>query len=376
MQQVGNGVGSNFRSRSASYVQQYLVGLQYGITNNDQVEVNYVGNHGTHMMSGSLNRSQLDPKYLAMGQTALNTLVPNPYYGAISPTVSSCNLGNATIVQSQLLQPYSQFCNVTENDAPVGFSIYNALQVSYNHRFSKGLTALVSYTYSKFLDNVEGNNSWSYTGNQGPANNYNLAAEKSVDGSDIPHSLVANYIYQLPIGRGKAIGGGMSRLADAVVGGWEVSQIVTFKQGIPISVNGNDIASYGGNPRPDVIGNVHVAHPSIHEWFNTAAFAYAKYGTFGTAPRFFSDLRGPNYQNWDTSLAKNWYLKDAMRIQFRAELYNTFNHPQFYAPAGGGEAYTGCDPNASNANPCASSLGQITNTFPNRTVQFAGKFYW
>jgi hypothetical protein len=377
LQQVGNGLSSNFRSRSASYVQQYLFGFQYGITNNDEVEVHYVGNHGTHMMAGTLNRSQLDPKYLPMGQAALNTLVPNPYYGAIDPTVSSCNLGNPTIVQSQLLQPYSQFCGVTENDAPAGFSIYNALQVSYNHRISKGLTALVSYTYSKFLDNVEGNNSWSYTGNQGPANNYNLAAEKSVDGSDIPHSLVANYVYQLPIGRGKAVGGGMNRLANAVVGGWEVSQIATFKQGIPLSISGNDIASYGGNPRPDVIGNTHVAHPSIHEWFNTAAFSYAQYGTFGTAPRFFSNLRGPGYQNWDTSLMKNWHFTESMRLQFRAELYNTFNHPQFYAPAGGGESYTGCDPNASsNTNPCASSLGQITNTFPNRTVQFAGKFYW
>jgi len=63
----------------------------------------------------------------------------------------------------------------------VGQSLYTSLQVTYNHRVSKGLTALVSYTYSKFLDNVEGNNSWSYAGNTGPANNYNLALKRSVD---------------------------------------------------------------------------------------------------------------------------------------------------------------------------------------------------
>ena len=125
------------------------------------------------------------------------------------------------IVRSHLLSPYPQYCNVTENDPPAGFSNYNALQVSYNHRLSKGLTALVSYTYSKFLDNVEGNNSWSYSSNPGPANNYNLAAEKSVDGSDTPHSLVANYVYTLPIGRGKTVGKNMNRLEDAVIGGWE-----------------------------------------------------------------------------------------------------------------------------------------------------------
>jgi Carboxypeptidase regulatory-like domain len=374
LQQVGNGVTSNFKQRKSSYVQQYLLGWQYGFTPNDRLDVNYVGNHGLHIITSNLNRSQLNPTYLPLGQSALNSLVPNPFYGHIAAGTSSCGLDQPTVVQSQLLSPYSQYCSVSENDAPVGFSNYNALQVSYNHRFSQGLTALVSYTYSKFLDNVEGNNQWSYSGNPGPANNYNLAAEKSVDGSDIPHALVASYVYQLPVGRGKAFGSNFNRLTDAVIGGWEVSQIASFKQGIPISVGGSDIASYGGTPRPDVVGNVHVANPNIHEWFNTGAFAYAPYGTFGTAPRFFSYLRGPGYQNWDTSIMKNWGLGESRRLQFRAEMFNTFNHPQFYAPQNGGETYTGCDPNAESS--CNSSLGQITNAFPSRTVQFAGKFYW
>jgi len=374
LQQVGNSVSSNFRQRSSSYVQQYLLGWQWAIAPNDVLDVNYVGNRGTHLITSSLNRSQLNPTYLPLGQSTLNALVPNPFYGAIAAGTSSCALDQPTIVQSQLLQPFPQFCGVAEADAPVGFSNYNALQVNFNHRFSKGLTALVSYTYSKFLDNVEGNNSWSYSGNAGPANNYDLAAEKSVDGSDTTHSLVANYIYELPIGRGRAVGANMNRLENAVFGGWEVSQIATFKSGIPLSISGADIASYGGNPRPDVVGDVHVAHPNIHEWFNTGAFAYAPYGTFGTAPRFFSYLRGPNYQNWDTSLMKNWQFTESMRLQFRAELFNTFNHPQFYAPENGGAAYTGCDPNAQAS--CQSGLGQITNAFPSRTVQFAGKFYW
>ncbi len=372
LQQVGNNVSSNFRSRGTSYVQQYLLGLQWAITPNDELEANYVGNHGSHIMTASIDRSQLNPAYLlSVGQSKLNALVPNPFYGAIAAGTSSCGLDQPTVVQSQFLQPYPQYCDVKEADAPVGFSIYNALQVNYNHRFSKGLTALVSYTYSKFLDNVEGNNNWSYAGNVAPANNYNLAAEKSVDGSDTPHSLVANYIYQLPIGRGKAFGSQMNRLEDAVVGGWGISQIATFKDGLPLSVSGSDIASYGGTPRPDVIANVHVANPTIHEWFNTGAFAFAPYGTFGTAPRYFSNLRGPHYLNWDTAILKNWQVKESMRLQFRAELFNTFNHPQFYTP---NTSYTGCDPNADQG--CSSSLGQITSAFPARTVQFAGKFYW
>ena len=276
---------SNFRQRGSSYVEQYLAGVQWSITPNDLLDVNYVGNHGTRMITSSYNQSQVNPQYLPMGTAALNALVPNPFYGAIAAGTSSCGLDQPKVVQSQLLQPFPQYCNVANSDAPVGFSLYSALQANYNHRFSKGLTALVSYTYSKFLDNVEGNNNWSYAGNVSPANNYNLAAEKSVDGSDTPQSLVANYVYQLPIGRGRAVGSHMNRLADAFAGGWEVSQIATFKSGLPLSISGSDISSYGGNPRPDVIGPVHIANQSIHEWFNTGAFAFAPYGTFrnGTA---------------------------------------------------------------------------------------------
>ena len=370
-QQVGFPVTSIFRQRPSSYVQQWLLGVQYGFTSNDQIDVNYVGNRGTRMITANINRQQLNPSYLSLGADALTGSVANPFYGSIAS--SSCGLNNATVPQSQLLSPYSQYCGISENDAPIGFSDYNALQVAFNHRFSRGLTAMVSYTYSKFLDNVEGNNAWSYAGNSGPANTYNMAAEKSVDGGDIPQALVANYVYQLPVGRGKTFGSGMGRIADAVVGGWEISQIATFKQGIPIAIGGSGWSSFGGNPRPDVTADVHVHNPTIKEWFNTGAFKFASYGDFGNAPRYFSDLRGPRFQNWDTSIDKNWELKDRMRVQFRAELFNTFNHPNFFSPSG--TTYSGCDPNADPAH-CSSNLGQITSSFESRQIQLAGKFYW
>ncbi len=379
LQQVGNYNGTAWINRKSPYVQQYLVGFQWGITQNDLLDVNFVGNHGTHMIGngggGGIWEGQLDPKYLSLGQAALAEQVPNPFYPLV-PAGSYCGLNNPTITRSQSLQPFPQYCGIAQLDDPLGFDIYNALQAQYSHRVTQGLTATVSYTYSKFLDNVEGNQSWAYTGNGSPANTYNLAAEKSVDGSDTPHSLVANYVYQIPVGHGRAYGNHLNKAVNAVVGGWEVSQIASFHSGLPLSISGANIASYGGNPRPDVTGNVHVANPSIREWFNTAAFSFAPYGTFGTAPRYFSYLRGPHYQNWDTNLSKNWQFTETMRLQFRAELYNTFNHPQFYTPNTG---YGGCDPNSDAAiatGSCPSSFGQITNTFPSRSVQFAGKFYW
>jgi hypothetical protein len=373
LQDVGYNVASNLKVRSSSYVQQYMFGLQYAITPNDSIDVAYLGNRGTHMLGANLNLSQLQPSYLALGTQVLNNLVPNPYYGHIASGASSCGLDKPTIAYAHLLEPFSQYCGVTENEPTLGFSLYNALEVNYNHRFNNGLNIIGSYTFSKFIDNVSGpaTTNYAYIGNSSPANNYNLAAEKSVDGNDIPQSLVISYIYDLPIGKGKLLGPHLNRVTDAAIGGWEVSGISTFKDGFPLSVNGSNITSYGGTPRPDVVGNVHVAHPNIKEWFNTGAFAYAPYGTFGTAPRYFSTLRAPGYQNWDLSLMKNWHLPREMRLQFRAEMYNAFNHPQFYAP---NEAYAGCDPNASAA--CNSSFGQISFSFPGRDVQFAGKFYW
>jgi hypothetical protein len=371
MEDVGYGTGAYFRSRHSSYIEQYMAGLQYAFRDSDVLDITYVGLTGKHQLTGGFNESQLDPKYLSLGTTALNNAVTNPYFGYIAPGQSGCGMDGATISQSHLLEPYTQYCGVTQNDAPIGFSNYNALEVNFKHRFSQGLNVLASYTFSKFLDNVEGTDSWSYSSNQGPANNYNMAAEKSVDSGDIPQSLVINYIYDLPVGRGKTIGAGLNRATDAILGGWEVSGISTFKQGIPLGFSGNNINSYGGNPRPNVNGSPKASSPSIKEWFNTAAFSYAPYGTFGTAPRNFSNLRGPNYQNWDLAIMKNWSLPKATRLQFRAEMFNAFNHPNFYTP---NTNYGGCDPNASSN--CNSSFGSITQTFFARDVQMAAKFYW
>ncbi|MGA3034224.1 MAG: carboxypeptidase-like regulatory domain-containing protein [Terracidiphilus sp.] len=385
-QQDGNSTGGVFRDNPSPYVQQWLFGLQFAFTPSDQLDVNYIGNRGTRMVAGSWNYNQLNPKYLqTYTSDQLGSLAPNSLGVALTNLTTSTNgrvapsscsgysLDSATIPLADTLLGYPQYCGVTQDDAPLGQSLYNSLQVTYNHRISKGLNALVSYTYSKFLDNVEGNNGWSYNGaaNWGAvANYYNIAGEKSVDAGDIPQALVASYTYNLPIGRGKAVGSGMNRLADAVVGGWELSGVVTLKDGIPLSVFGNQWNSYGGDPRPDIVGNIKPTHQKIsstvpNSWANISGFAYAPYGSFGTASRYLSDLRGPHYTNWDSALEKNWEIREAMRAQFRFETFNSLNHPNFYAPGPG---------NMSLYSP--GSFGLITTAFPGRVVQFAGKFYW
>jgi hypothetical protein len=363
LQDVGFGTNAVPGDHRSPYVQMYSLGVQYAFTNSDVLKVSYVGNKGTHLLMGGVGNytlSQLNPSYLPMGSALLN-LVPNPFYGHI--TGSSCGLDQPTIQQGQLLKPFPQFCSVGEPQAPVGFSNYNALQADFDHRFKAGLNLFVSYTFSKFIDNVQGTNDWSYNGVSTVRNFYDLAAEKSVDAGDTPHSLVINYIYELPIGKGKAFGNGMGTAAKAVLGGWQLAGISSFKLGFPIGITGGGNSNlFGGTQKPDLVGDPNAVHKTIDHWFNTAAFAYPSPYTFGNVPRFFSNVRGPGYQRWDISIQKWWNFSETIRLQFRAEMFNAFNHANFYAPD---ECI--CD---------GSNFGKINSAFPARDVQFAGKLYW
>ena len=149
----GSASAQSTPNRKTYYFQQWMYGFQYAPTTNDVIDVTYVGNHSIHMIACGLNLNQLDPKYFSMGN-ALTDPVPNPFFNHITP--SGCGLDQPTVEQGQLLRPYPEFCNINENDDPVGVSNYNALEVNYTHRVSQGLTLLASYTFSKFIDNVGG----------------------------------------------------------------------------------------------------------------------------------------------------------------------------------------------------------------------------
>src|SRR5215472_1153414 len=207
---VGFSVGAVSRNRKTYSVQQWSYGFQYAPTHNDVIDITYVGNHGAHVISSGLNLNQLDPKYFSMGSALLNQ-VPNPFFGKI--TSSGCSLDQPTIAQGQLLRPYPEFCDINENQDPAGMSHYNALDVNYTHRVSNGLTLLASYTFSRFIDNVGGPENWASASanfSENIRNVYNLAAEKSVDATDTPHSFVLSYVYELPVGKGRRFASGLS----------------------------------------------------------------------------------------------------------------------------------------------------------------------
>jgi hypothetical protein len=148
-----------------------------------------------------------------------------------------------------------------------------------------------------------------------------------------------SYSYLLPFGEGRqylANDGWVTK----VLTGWETFGIVTLQTGRPFTVallseidnsgTGRSILGFGANDRPNVVGNPELSNPTPDRWFNTAAFAFPAPGTFGNAGRNILD--GPGYQNVNASLVKNTHLTEQVNLQFRAEFFNLFNHPNFNLP--------------------------------------------
>ncbi len=349
--------------RHSPYVQQWMAGAQYSLTSHDLIDVSYVGNHGVHVLSQYLEWNEVPASDLAMG-SGLLAQVPNPFFGHL--TSSGCGLDQPTVAAGQLLRRFPEYCSVTEAPPAAGSSTYNALQATYTHRWHSGLDMNVSYTYSRFMDDVQGNSGWAFPGSGSSVrNSYNLAAEHSVDVSDTPHSLVASYNYELPFGTNKMIGKGWNKAANAVLGGWQWSGILTAKSGLPLSINPatNNTGGFGFNQRPDLVSGVNPVpqDQSITHWINPAAFSEPAAYTFGDSPRFLSNLRAPKYFMWDMGVNKWWEFGEARRLQFRFEMFNALNHPNFFEP----------DTNLGDSN-----FGTITSAYPARSVQFGLKFYW
>ena len=361
---VGFNVTAVNPNRKTYYTQQWMYGFQFAPTSNDVLEIAYVGNHGVNVIATSLNLNQLDPKFFSMGN-ALLTQVTNPFHSALQTSAagSPCNLDQPTVAQGQLLRPYPEFCDINENQDPAGGSHYNALDVNYTHRVSQGLTLLASYTFSKFIDNVGGPENWASASanfSENIRNVYNLAAEKSVDATDTPHSFVLSYVYELPIGKGKKFGSGMNSIANTVIGGWQTSGTLTLKEGFPLTITQSDKNPFGVGQHVNITGDYHLSHRSATEWFNTSAFTTAQQFDLGNAPRYFSDLRAPAYKNWDISIQKYFPIQERYRFQFRLDMFNALNHTNLYSPntfIGGG-------------------FGTINQAWTPRQMQAALKFYW
>jgi hypothetical protein len=343
------------------YVQQWTVSVEREMARNTTLEINYIGNKGTHL----LERFNVDqPGALPTNEVA--------YCNANSTiTVATGGLYNCAPHSRQPLQNFSS-SNGFLDSKWIGYSNYNSGNVKLEHRASNNAILLV-YTWAKSMDSksaaagIGATNSYA-----GPMDSANPHRDYGRSDFNVGQRFVASYAYVLPVGRGKKFGANMNRAVDAAVGDWEFTGIGTFQAGFPFSVMANDTNSLLGTPiqRADLVGNPHSGSvKNAKEWFNTAAFAVPQGGLFGTSGR--NTLNEPGINNWDMGMVKNVSISERAKFELRLETFNTFNHAQFGVDA---NSSVGPGATAESTNVTSTTFGQITSYRPARIVQLGGKF--
>jgi len=371
---IGLGVGTpvpSFNRNPEYYSWNFSVQRQ---VRSGVVEVNYTGSRGAHLFNPYTNLVPLPLSvwYPGEGQFTrdqLNAQVPNPFYGVITDPLA-VNMNRPTIQRFRLLRGMTQYDGASSGTAEpaVANSYYHALQFKYEKRFSRGLTFLGHYTWSKMLDDASigsGNYSW-LGGSTAQQNPLNRRGEKALSAHDIAHRMVLSGAYELPFGQGKALGSGVNRWVNALIGGWEISAFALFQGGNPLQVSQNGgVMQNGGTQRPNLIGDPSTSGPVVDRlnggYFNRAAFTQPPGDVFGSAPRYLN-YRGPGIRTVDAALLKSVATREGQRFEFRLEATNFTNTPIFG------------DPNTSFGN---SNFGTITGTkVGSRNVQLGFKYYF
>ena len=360
---LGQSVSIDERINRTPMSQQWNFDIQRQLPGQWIVDVAYVGNHGTHLISGGYNLNQLTPsQYQTLG-TSLQGAVPNPYVGIVPGA-----LGAATITRQQSLFEFPYYTSVNVRNPHMGNSIYHAGLLRVEKRFSGGLTFLGSYTKAKLIDdsiaspigfgNVEQVTTTSYQNGL-----YNRRAERSLDPTDVSQRLVLSGVYELPIGKGKHIDISNGFL-NAVIGGWQLDSIVTMQTGVPVVVTGanNNLAT-----RPNSTGkSAKLSDPTADRWFDTSAFVNPASYTYGNLGRVLPDVRNPGIVQVDLSIIKNWRIKERGNLQFRAESFNVANHVNL------GLASATFSPGANGLN-SSGTFGTITTARSPRNIQLGMK---
>jgi hypothetical protein len=340
--------------------------LQMELPLQSVLELNYTGSRGTHLFVPYTSLTPLDKIYWPMGRNTLTGLVPNPFYGVITDPKSQ--LSGQTVQLYRLLRAMPQFdgASVATAEPPRGDSVYHALQVKWEKRYSSGLTVLSHYTFAKMIDDVShssGNVNW-LGGGTSIQDPFNLRGERSLSAHDVAHQFVLTGAYELPFGKGRRFGTSWGRALDGIAGGWQISGVMTMRSGMPLAVTQSGGSIWNGTQRPDLIGDPSTSGPvqdRLLQWFNQSAFSKPATDVPGNAPRTLS-YRGPALRMLDAALLKDFRTTEKQRLEFRLEAQNALNHPIFSDPA---------------TSFGATSFGQITGTkIGPRNVQLGLKYYF
>lgn len=307
-------------------VQQFNLDIQRQLPGSIVFTVGYAGTRSTHLQTLNWN---------------LDTATPGP---GIDPP-DRRPFPNLTYINAILSR---------------GQGRYDSLQLKAEKQTSHGLYFLIAYTYSKAFDNGLNDDLGSLVG----VPYFPLLTPHNDDKGyaiiDQTHNFTASALYQLPFGRGRRFAGNAHGFEEQVIGGWQLNVIAHIASGFPmgLSTSANNSGTAIGN-RPDRVCDGQLSNPTVNEFFDVNCFVDPPPGQLGNSAR--TPLFGPNFINFDTSLFKNFPLgfREGAQLQFRAEVFNVFNHPQFALPG------TTLD---------APGFGQITSTVNNpRLIQLALK---
>jgi hypothetical protein len=295
---------------------QWNISVQHQFGSATTFQAAYVGQHNDHLAT-IVNAGQLE-------LTAPGVLAPSPYLAG-NPALVADGTGQVRL-------------NLTTGEAN-----YNALQLALQHRLNHGLSVQANYTWARCLTNNNGyyarygDNEASQASNDisFPQNTYNLDADYGVCDHDLRSVFNGYATYQLPYGKGRAMGKDASPVLDAVLGGWDVNAVFTVHGGFPITMQSwaGDPGTGSFDPRPSCNGPS-IATPKAENsaangggyvWFSTANMSNPPAGYFGNCG--IGTERGPGLKQIDLSLAKNFFIREGQRIEFRAEAINAFNTP-------------------------------------------------
>jgi hypothetical protein len=437
---LGVGTTSDAPTMTTPLIQQYNLDLQYEFAHNWIADVGYVGTHGTKLYDWArpINIAFLEPgapneptdpqnARMILGSGAQGTPTSFPFNDVNNTNPATQVIDNTELnapgrVSFLGYAPTGMSTTTTKGD-----SLYNSLQVSLKHQFSKGLLVQASYTWSKLLTNVNGNEGGGgiaapgnvLSGGASSNDPLDFGQQYGLAAFNRPQRIVIAYSYELPFTKHT------EGLTGKLLGGWQVSGVTTIQDGEPFTVTdgtggtiyyGTGGAGFGGNGvraelEPSATGACNSdgvcrtiggastgsdyqrvasgigAAPGVGGWINTLAYggftgaggAYAQLGppciggtvqgpvgcaTTGGGIGFGNSgvgaIMGPGQFNWDMSIIKNTKVTEGTSVQFRAEFYNIWNHPQFNPPVD----------DASTA-----FFGKIfSSSVPPRILQFALKY--
>lgn len=274
---------------------QYNFNLQREVAADTVVELGYMANVSHHLTANDLTLNQVRPELMGPGD-------------------------------AQARRPFPQFSNVYWINPSIGDSSYHGGYARLERRFSRGISVLAHYTFSKFLDDVAGADEYGDPGSYMDA--YNRRLDKSLSGSDVPHRTVLTGLYQAPPFKDR-------KMLRWFAGSWQVGVLTTLQSGAPFTVvtaANTTNAFSAGSLRPNLLRNPRLSagEQTLGRWFDTAAFAAPAPFTFGNSPR--SGLRGDGSQTVDATLSKEFSVAERFRLDMRGEFYNLLNHANFELP--------------------------------------------